>query len=36
LLGVQVLGTDGLCTRRELTVVDPTYNPDYAYVPFHM
>lgn len=31
---VKVLGTDGLYTRRELTVVDPANTPEYNYVPF--
>jgi hypothetical protein len=31
---IKVLGTEGLCTRREFTVVDPTYNPEYDYKPF--
>ncbi|KAJ1429312.1 hypothetical protein B484DRAFT_449466 [Ochromonadaceae sp. CCMP2298] len=34
-LVVQVLGTSGLCTRRELTCVDPSISsPDYSYQPF--
>lgn len=32
---VKVLGHSGQCTRRELTVVDPNFNPDYRYVPFN-
>lgn len=32
---IKVLGSTGQCTRRELTVVDPTFNPDYRYVPFN-
>lgn len=31
---VRVLGSDKLCTRREFTVVDPTYSPGYAFKPF--
>ncbi len=31
---IKVLGTEGKCTRREFTVVDPTYNPEYDYKPF--
>lgn len=33
---IKVLGTEGLCTRREFTVVDPTYNPEYDYKPFNI
>lgn len=32
---LKVLGTEGLYTRREFTVVDPTYHPEYNYRPFH-
>eukprot|EP01031_Cornospumella_fuschlensis_P028823 gene28823-34791_t len=31
---LKVLGSTGQCTRREFTVVDPKYSPEYSYVPF--
>ncbi|RYH08617.1 hypothetical protein EON65_40730 [archaeon] len=31
---LKVLGSAGQFTRREFTVVDPKYSPDYSYVPF--
>jgi uncharacterized protein YbjT (DUF2867 family) len=33
---VQVLASPGVCTRRELTAVDPTFSPDYNYQPFRL
>lgn len=31
----RVLGSTGQCTRREFTVVDPSFSPEYDYKPFN-